>query len=158
PGASAGQGSVGRIESGGGSSGPCGANDRDRRSTQLPAVSSQRSYGTPNSISRSEPSKRAYLILSQGANMSTKAASVAAIRSVPRSETEDRLDLMSPQFTTAGWCICAEHQRDFRSVVLKWIGPTGNEAHLPPAGAVVCPLSDREKGWEFRVDLLPDQL
>jgi hypothetical protein len=88
-----------------------------------------------------------------------KASWVAAIKSIPRDEQKDRLDLKSPHFTVAGWCICAEHQRSFQSVVMKWANPD----HPPtcsqrPKEAEECPPGDRKKGWLFRVKLAPDQL
>lgn len=66
-------------------------------------------------------------------------------------------ELLSPQFEYHGWRICPEHQRGFRSVVLKWLWPASDTPNLPRP-AVACPPSDRRKGWAYRVKLDPEQI
>lgn len=91
--------------------------------------------------------------------MPNKADWVAAIDSLPHNRTYDRFELESPQFIVAGWCICPEHQRGFRSVVLRWEDQNRPPAcPVPPAPATVCLPSDRAKGWAYRVPLAPEQL
>ncbi len=80
-----------------------------------------------------------------------------AMRAIARDD--DRFHLKSPQFCVFGWCICAEHLRNFRSVVLRWAN-----RETPPTrpdrsrGARDCPPNDQRKGWKYRVDLAPSGL
>jgi hypothetical protein len=85
---------------------------------------------------------------------------IAEIKSLARRGAPLReldLDLKSPQFTYGRWRICPEHQRSFRTVVLKWLGPP-HALPGPPAGARLCPKSDRAKGWNYRATLGPPGL
>jgi len=82
-----------------------------------------------------------------------------ALRSVgPAFGVEpDNYTLKSPTFKLGGWRMGVEHQRNFESVVVRWIG----SPYLMPAPSerwVVCPRGDREKGWLFRVRVQPGEL
>ena len=68
--------------------------------------------------------------------------------------TDSRL---SPQFNCGSWRIGAEHTRQFRSVVLRWLGEIGS-IPSPPADATICPSSDIKKNWQFRIEINPNKL
>ena len=57
--------------------------------------------------------------------------------------------LKSPQFTLGKWRIAIEHQRKFRSVVLKWLGATETKPSRHERWSV-CSPSDQQKGWDYR--------
>jgi len=65
--------------------------------------------------------------------------------------------LQSPTFTVGDWKIAIEHQRQYRSVVLRWNG-TAEELPSPEGNWQNCPPSDCRKGWSYRVQLLPNEL
>lgn len=92
--------------------------------------------------------------------MPAKADWLAAIRAIPRDETLDRFDLMSPQFVAAGWCICAEHLRNFEWVVLRWAQPDHPPARpeLPALATKCSPIERRRAQWLYRVRLTPERL
>jgi hypothetical protein len=66
-------------------------------------------------------------------------------------------DLKSPTFKFGGWRVGVEHQRNYESVVLRWIGRPGLMP-APPEHWALCPPSDRKKGWLFRVKVQPTGL
>ncbi len=78
-----------------------------------------------------------------------------AMRAI-KERTADRFDLKSPQICVFGWCICTEHLRHFRSVVLKRVN--GETPPYQPRGARDCLSSDQSKGWKYRRDLAPSGL
>ncbi len=80
-----------------------------------------------------------------------------AMRAI-KERTADRFDLKSPQICVFGWCICAEHQREFRSVVLRADPKTPQTRPGRPPGARNCLSCDQRKGWKYRVDLAPSGL
>lgn len=67
-----------------------------------------------------------------------------------------KLDQRSPTFQFARWRIAAEHQRQYRSVVLRWLGK--GRPPVRPSNAAVVPASDAEKGWHFRCRVSPSEL
>lgn len=69
---------------------------------------------------------------------------------------EKRLNYQSPEIVIGSWCIGAEHQRSFRSIVLRWKGP--GPLPSPPLGAFTTPQSDQGKDWPYRAKLVPNQL
>ena len=73
-----------------------------------------------------------------------------------RGVERDNYHLKSPTFKLGGWRVGVEHQRQFESVVVQWVGPEGRMP-APPAHWTTCPPSDREKGWLYRVFVRPDR-
>lgn len=69
----------------------------------------------------------------------------------------DNYNLQSPTFRLGGWRVGVEHQRSFKSVVIRWIG-LEEAIPAPPDRWKICPPSDREKGWLYRVPARPEQL
>lgn len=69
-----------------------------------------------------------------------------------------QLNQKSPKFQYGNWCVGAEHQRKFRSVVLKWLGPS----ETVPARVSTwehCPETERiVKGWVYRRYMALDDL
>jgi 5-methylcytosine-specific restriction endonuclease McrA len=83
---------------------------------------------------------------------------IASIASNPEYPiTNQRLELMSPQFSYGKWILATEHQRGFRNIVLKWRGERLSIPG-PRAGWNECPDSDRGKGWSYRIPLEPARL
>ena len=74
-----------------------------------------------------------------------------------REVTPDKYGLKSPTFTLGDWRLGVEHQRNFESVVVQWIGREGRMP-APPERWITCPSSDRKKGWQYRVDVRPETL
>lgn len=70
---------------------------------------------------------------------------------------ERSFGLKSPQFTFGKWRIGIEHQKNFKSVILKW-REEREKAPDPLENWIICPNSDKEKGWCYRVKLEPHQL
>lgn len=91
--------------------------------------------------------------------MPNKSQWIEAVESVARDFAIEgaTLELMSPQFTLGKWRIGIEHQRNFESIILKWCGEPENVPE-PEVKWIICPDSDKEKGWCYRVKLKPDQL
>lgn len=72
------------------------------------------------------------------------------------SPQNPRYHLKSPQFEKGNWRIAAEHQKNFRSVVIRWIGPQEREPKVPNEW-YSCP-NDVRKGWPHRVKITPSEL
>jgi len=68
----------------------------------------------------------------------------------------DNYRLKSPTFKVGGWRVGVEHQRQFESVVVRWVGPEG-KMPAPPEHWAVCPRSYRNKGWLYRVVVRPER-
>ncbi len=73
-----------------------------------------------------------------------------------RGVEPDNYRLKSPTFKLGGWRVGVEHQRQFESVVVRWVGPEG-KMPAPPEHWSTCPRSDREKGWLYRVTVRPER-
>lgn len=93
--------------------------------------------------------------------MTTKQEWVAEIESLDQGGriSDLAMHLKSPQFTYGNWRICVEHKKNwnFRTVVLGWRRLDANI----PAGYEdwdYCPRSDQEKGWNYRLRLMPHGL
>ena len=61
------------------------------------------------------------------------------------------------------WYAAVEKTRGYKSIVLRWCSKMSPPPKLPEVmeGDIVIdepPRSDREKGWDYRVSLRPDQL
>lgn len=69
----------------------------------------------------------------------------------------DNYGLKSPTFKLGGWRLGVEHQRNFESVIVQWIGSEG-KMPAPPDRWITCPASDRVKGWLYRVIGKPENL
>jgi len=69
-----------------------------------------------------------------------------------------RLELKSPQFTYYQWVVGAEHQKNFKSVVLKRCDATDPAPDLSCEWIKPCPTGDKKKGWDYRVKLKPEEL
>jgi hypothetical protein len=65
--------------------------------------------------------------------------------------------LESPSFKIGYWRVAAEHQRQFKSVVIQWRGPSDSQPAVP-ANWQTCPPSDQAKGWSYRVSISPTDL
>lgn len=74
-----------------------------------------------------------------------------------RGVAPDNYGLKSPTFTLGNWRLSVEHQRNFESVVVQWIGFDGRMP-APPQRWITCPPSDRQKGWQYRVIIRPEKL
>jgi len=64
--------------------------------------------------------------------------------------------LEAPQFEWGNWRLAAEKITNFRSVVIRWVGPEESKPKLPDEWRT--PASDQEKGWSHRVRLRPYEL
>ena len=73
-----------------------------------------------------------------------------------RGVQPDNYLLMSPTFKLGGWRVGVEHQRQFESVVVQWVGPEG-KMPAPPEHWIACPKSDQEQGWLYRVVVRPER-
>ena len=84
---------------------------------------------------------------------------LTALRSLGHSYgvEPDNYTLKSPTFRLGSWRAGVEHQRSFESIVVRWTGSDG-EMPTPPERWLVCPRSDQEKGWLYRVLVRPYQL
>jgi len=79
---------------------------------------------------------------------------ISAIKGINPKTT--KLQLKSPLFEYGNWRIAAEHLRNFRSVVIQWIGAKANTPVLPDDW--YSSPSDARKGWTHRVRLSPADL
>ena len=66
-------------------------------------------------------------------------------------------ELKSPSFKIGYWRVAVEHQRQFKSVVVQWRGPSASQPEAP-TNWQNCPTSDHDKGWSYRVLLNPTDL
>lgn len=67
---------------------------------------------------------------------------------------------MSPTFKRGGWKVGIEHQRQFDSVVLRWIANPQDPPRErgPFTEENECGKSDKKKGWFYRIRLQPSGL
>ena len=70
---------------------------------------------------------------------------------------EVRYKLKSPIFCIGQWDVGIEHLRKFRSVVLRWRGPS-DELPARASSWRQCSPSDCRKGWSYRVMIPPSAL
>jgi len=87
--------------------------------------------------------------------MPTKEDWLNAIRNVPHEGLRD--DLTSPQFHHDNWEIGTEHQRQFRSIVFRWILPTASP-NLPESYNNNPIRQINEGRWKHRLKLFPSEL
>jgi hypothetical protein len=69
--------------------------------------------------------------------------------------TDFARNLKSPQITYKGWRLGAEHQRNYRTIIIR--RPTGTILKDCPVGWEECPPSDKSKNWDYRVQILPNE-